>query len=258
MSNHRVLLQPAYLLHQRPYRDTSGLLEMFTPEYGRVGIVANGINRAKSNLKGLIQPFYPLLISWSGRGDLFTLNAAEAQGRAIILQQPYLASGIYINELVMRLTQRRESQVELFSAYDQLLRQFQNLHQNIQNTYELQSVLRQFELQLLRNLGYGLLLHREAKTNESVNSTQFYDYQLELGPVKLSRPDDQDIYGIKISGKALLALANDEMILNVKEPRIFNEAKQLMRFVLDRYLGDKPLMSRQLLVKPAIALSSNS
>ena len=90
MAKLRVLLQPAYVLHQRPYRDSSVLLEMFTPEYGRVGIVANGVRRSNSKLKGLIQPFYPLLASWSGRGDLYTLNSVEAQGRAIILKQPYL------------------------------------------------------------------------------------------------------------------------------------------------------------------------
>ena len=257
MPKQRVLLQPAYVLHQKPYRDSSALVDIFTPEHGRVALVANGIKRSTSKIKGLIQPFFPLLVSWSGRGDLFTLNSVEAQGQALMLQQQCLASGLYINELIMRLTQRRESQVELFSTYDQILRTLQKLNQLPKNNFELQNALRQFELKLLYSLGYGLELNEDVNNGAAIDSEQVYDYQLEVGPICLGHSEDQQVYGIKISGDTLLALANDQLLSKLDSPRVFYEAKQLMRFVLDRYLGEKPLMSRQLFARSTSTINGS-
>ena len=156
MSKSRVVLQPAYVLHSRAYRDTSALLEAFTPEYGRVGLIARGIRGATSKLRSVVQPFSPMLVSWSGKGELFTLTTAESQGRAILLKTDALTCGLYVNELVMRLTHRYEPHIELFSVYDTTLRQLADLRHD--ESIRLQQILRQFEVQLLNCLGYGLVL----------------------------------------------------------------------------------------------------
>jgi DNA repair protein RecO (recombination protein O) len=250
MSNQRVLLQPAYVLHARAYRDTSAIVEILSPNHGRVGLVAKGIKRPSSKLKGLLQPFVPLLVSWSGKGELFTLTGAEAQGRAMALKQKTLACGIYMNELVMRLVPRHEVQIELFSGYDQAIRALESVDRD-DLTASLDWVLRRFEISLLANLGYGLSLDREAVTGSGVDPGATYDYQLEAGPVRLPESSEQPPYGIAVSGKTLLALSGissspTSVAQRNRDPEISRQSKQLLRFVLQQYLGDKPLMSRQL------------
>lgn len=244
-TRHRVSLQPAYVLHQKPYRDTSALVELLTPEYGRVSLVAKGVKRPSSKLRAVLQPFSPLLVSWSGRGELASLTSAETQGQAILLKSDTLACGLYMNELIVRLTQRWEPQIELFSLYDHTLRQL-NASQALANTLYLQEVLRYFELQLLNCLGYGLLLKEEATSSHAIRSDATYDFQLENGPV-LIEDQHQQIYGVIIRGETLLALAEKRLGQKGNDPLVFKEAKLLLRYVLDRYLGGKPLMSRQLI-----------
>ncbi len=246
--SHRVILQPAYVLHLKPYRDTSALVELITPEHGRVGLVARGIKSSASKLRSVVQPFSPILVSWTGRGELPSLTAAESQGKAVLLKAEALACGLYMNELIMRLTHRTEPQIELFSVYDVSLRQLYTSALSEWAGLHLQQVLRQFEIKLLQCLGYGLLLDEEAGTTKGkkVSSDLNYDFQLEIGPVVLEDPH-QEIFGIKVSGKTLLALANNRLYENRMEMDIYKEAKHLLRFVLDRYLGNKPLLSRQLL-----------
>src|SRR5690625_3916350 len=82
----RVDLHPAYVLHTRPYRDTSMLVDLFTPEHGRVALVAKGVRTGKSRRRALLNPFTALLVSFQGRGGLKLLTAVEAQGPGLILQ----------------------------------------------------------------------------------------------------------------------------------------------------------------------------
>ena len=255
--SHRVVLQPAYILHTKPYRDTSALVEVMTPEHGRMGLVARGIRAPASKLRSVVQPFSPILVSWSGRGELPSMSAAESQGKALMLKAEALACGLYMNELIMRLTHRAEPQIELFSIYDVGLRELSAALPSEGAGLHLQQVLRQFEIKLLQCLGYGLLLDAEAGRDYKVRSDRIYDYQLEIGPVPVDEPH-QETFGVKVSGKTLLALANDRLQDNTADMHIYREAKQLLRFVLDRYLGNKPLVSRQLLrKKSAISESCN-
>ena len=249
----RVVLQPAYVLHSKPYRDTSALVELITPEHGRVGLVARGIRGPGSKLRSVVQPLNPILASWSGRGELPSLTGAESQGRAMLLKADALACGLYMNELIMRLTHRAEPQIELFSLYDVSLRRL-CAPPALGGLY-LQQVLRNFEIKLLQCLGYGLVLDQEAGGGGQagkIRSEASYDFQLETGPV-VYVSEQQEIFGIKVSGKTLLALANNRLEECADDVEIYKEAKQLLRFVLDRYLGNKPLLSRQLLRrKPAL------
>lgn len=246
--SHRVVLQPAYVLHLKPYRDTSALVELITPEHGRLGLVAKGIKAPASKMRPVMQPFSPILASWSGRGELPSLTGAESQGKVMLLKGDVLACGLYMNELIMRLTHRSEPQIELFSLYDVSLRRLYTLGAEPDNM-RLQQILRRFEIDLLHCLGYGLLLDEEAGGGKKVCSDMIYDYQLETGPVAFS--NGQQAFGVKVSGTTLLALAQNRLGENNMDPATYKEAKRLLRFVLDRYLGNKPLFSRQLLRRRA-------
>jgi len=246
----RVNLQPAYVLHQRAYRDSSAVVELFTPEHGRVVVLARGLKRAKSRWQGIVRPFQPLLVSWSGRGEMGTLIAAEAQGRALVLQADLLACGFYVNELLMRLLHKHDPHVELFSNYDTTLRQLAALNSQSSNNMEstsrpLQASLRHFEVNLMDALGYALELELDSVSRQPVNSEALYDYTLEQGPVAVSSTQATDLSAVRVQGRTLLSLAQ-RSLSDQDETCVFRESRQLMRVVLDHYLGHRPLNSRQL------------
>ncbi|WP_303904954.1 DNA repair protein RecO [Thiohalomonas denitrificans] len=226
----RISLEPGFVLHRTPYRDTSLLLEAFTAEHGRVGLVAKGARRPRSALKGLLQPFQPLLLSWAGRGELRTLTGAEPAERPAFLAGPALASGFYLNEMLLRLVARHDPQPDLYPVYARTL-------STLTKSSDMEWALRLFERDLLLCLGYGLLLGDEADGGGAVQSEGHYWYHLERGPVP-----EQGGGGIPVRGETLLALAKGQP----PNQQGRAEAKQLMRAALRLYLGDKPLASRAL------------
>ena len=117
----RISTEPAYVLHNRSYRESSLLLETFTLNHGRVGLVARGARGQKSRWKGVLQPFRPLLIGWTRRGELATLTAAEQVAAPPPLRGEALFCGMYVNELMMRFLQRFDAHPGLFKQYRNLL-----------------------------------------------------------------------------------------------------------------------------------------
>lgn len=242
--NHaRVLLQPGFVLHTRPYRNTSLIADTFTPDYGIVAVVARGARRRQSRLRGLIQPFRPLLLSWYGRGELMTLTAAEDRGAPFWYRGYALASAFYLNELLMRLVHRHDPHAELFSHYRRALAQLAQLDTTVgaEPGAALQRVLRLYEKYLLQTLGFGLTLDREAHGGAPIRAEMQYHYYHDAGPV----PAGVEAAGhtVTVSGRTLLALANDEL----NDPQVLQEAKRLLRRLLEGHLGTKPLGSRALI-----------
>lgn len=233
MSGARVSLQAAYVLHHRPYRDTSVLIEVLTRDYGRVGLIAKGVRTAKSRMQGLLHPFRPLLISWAGRGELVTLTSCESAGPAGRIGGRIMMSGFYINELLLRLLHRHDAHPLLFEIYGATLRALEDPPQE-------QRALRIFEKHLLQEIGYALVLNCQADTGEPLAPERLYSYFPEKGPLDYDefRPD-----GIAMHGGSLLSLANEDL----NDPVSLRESKHLMRASLALYLGDKPLQSRKLL-----------
>ncbi len=228
----RIDLQPAYLLHRKPFRDTSLLLEIFSRDFGRVGLVARGARGPRSKLKGILQPFQPLLISWRGRGELPTLSLAEADGPGVFLQGDALLSALYVNELVMRLLARHDPHPHLYLRYQETLRQ-------IDAKQDIEWGLRLFERDLLQELGYGLLLSQEGESGREVEAQARYCYHHESGPRRVhSTPHDR----LTVSGATLLALGRGVC----DDTALRRESKLLMREVLGYYLGGRPLASREL------------
>lgn len=231
----RISLAPAYVLHQYPYRDSSLLLEIFSREHGRVGLVARAARSAKSAWRGQLQAFELLSLSWVSRGELGTLTGAEPAVAAGRRNTSLPLSAWYLNELLMRLITRNDPHPGLFDAYQLALDSIVG---------EEEPALRQFEKQLLDELGYGLLLDRDAETGEPLAMESLYEYQLEKGPVACHVKEDGGLY---LHGASLLALCEGSLT-NGREAR---EVKRLMRTVLSHYLGSKPLRSRNVLEQVA-------
>lgn len=229
----KVALQPAYVLHTRAYRDTSLLVEVFALEYGRVGLIARGARSAKSRVRGVLQPFRSLLMSWSGRGELHTLAAVEEAGRAPRLPGERLIAGFYLNELIMRMTQRSDPHMRLFAAYSDAL-------MALEKPGELERTLRIFEKRLLDDLGYQLLLDREAGNDAPVDGERRYRYLIERGPVAEAAGEHG---GVSVGGASLLSLHQEDLT----DEASLADAKRLMRAVLSWYLGSRPLKSRELI-----------
>ena len=109
--------QRAFVLHSRPWSETSLMLDVFTEESGRVRLVAKGARSKRSNLKGALQPFTPLLLRFGGRGEVKTLRSAEAVSLALPLSGITLYSGLYVNELLSRVLEHETRFSELFFDY---------------------------------------------------------------------------------------------------------------------------------------------
>jgi DNA repair protein RecO (recombination protein O) len=225
-------LRAAFLLHRRPYRETSLLLEAFSLLHGRVGLVARGARPPRARWRVTFEPFRPLVLAWKGRGDLGTLIAAEPDGPPIELHGRAVASGFYLNELLMRLLQRHDPHPQLYAQYARAL-------SALGAGCELETVLRRFEKQLLEALGYGLQLERDADRGWPIIAETRYVYAAQAGPLGAPTASTQ---GIAVHGKTLLAIAGEEF-----DAQSSREAKRLMRYLLQQHLGERPLASRELL-----------
>jgi len=193
----RIDNEPAFVLHAYPYKETSLVVDAFTASHGRVALVARGAKRPKSALRGLLQAFQPLLLSWSGQGEVKTLMHAESQGGLPLLGGEALLCGFYVNELLLKLLLRDDPHPQLFTAYREAL------HALATQT-ELAPTLRRFELRLLAELGYGLQLEREADTGEPLRAEARYYYVFDRGP---QRSPASPAQAEEVSRATLLALA---------------------------------------------------
>nr|VFK64423.1 MAG: DNA repair protein RecO (recombination protein O) [Candidatus Kentron sp. TC] len=229
--NHQPKLERAFVLNRRPYRETSLLLEAFTVDSGRIGLVAKGAKRGKVPLAAILQPFRALLLSWRGSGDLFTLTRAEAED-SVYLPTPLIKSGFYMNELLLRLLHRHDPHPDLFEDYREALRRIPLPDRE-------EAALRVFEKRLLAAIGYGLSWDREAETGRAVEEGKLYRYQPRRGFVACGGAANS---GATVHGETLIAMARETLYA----PERLREAKCLMRAILRGYLGGKPLASRML------------
>lgn len=227
--------QAGFILHGYPYSETSLLVESFTREHGRVPLVAKGAKRPRSAWRGVLMPFQPLTLSWSGSGEVKTLVAAEWQPGLPLLEGSALACGFYLNELILKLLAREDPHPGLFEAYRQAL---DGLSAGAGHA----ACLRRFELRLLSELGYGLSLTHEAGTAKVLSPTARYHYVFERGPLPYSTGGDAARYP-EVSGQTLLAMAGGDF----DDGTVRAEAKALIRALINRMLDRQVLHSRQLL-----------
>ena len=229
----RVNGQPAFLLHYRPFRDTSLLLDVFSRDHGKVALVARGARAAKSRLKGILRPFMPLSLSWIMRSDLGTLTGAELSGKPVTLSGDGLLSGYYLNELILHFLHRHDAQPEVYSAYHETVI-------DLATQDNPAPVLREFEMELLRLIGYALNFEHDAATHADIEQESSYEYRYDQGPVKVSRNDGDMVF----SGAMLIAIREHRF----GEPDVLRAANRLLRQVISHHLGGRELKSRKVLV----------
>ena len=140
------LQEPAYVLHRRPWRETSLMVDVFTLNHGRMTVIAKGANSAKSPLKAQLQPFRPLVMNWVGRGDLKTLTQLDVRSGPALSRTISLYSGLYLNELLQRVLPASDPHPTLFAAYIDAIGR-------ISGTTDVEPVLRRFELAFASALG---------------------------------------------------------------------------------------------------------
>jgi DNA repair protein RecO (recombination protein O) len=226
--------QAGYVLHAYPYRETSLIVEAFTQEHGRVGLVARGAKRPRSEVRGLLQAFQPLTLAWAGVGELKTLVKAEWNGGLPLPGGAALLCGFYLNELLLKMLPREDPHPALFAHYEDALRALTD-----RAAAPAQAViLRRFELRLLGELGYALALTHEAGTGNPVDPRERYHYAFDRGPQRYAA--EPGVRWPIVRGAALIALAEERY-----DPETAGEAKRLMRLVLDHYLEERRIFSRR-------------
>ena len=228
----RVLLERGFVLHHRPFRNTSQLLECLTSDHGRVGLVANGSRRAGKGQRAYLQPFAPLRLSWVRRGELGRLTQVEPEAAGFALRGQRLLAGYYVNELVMRLTARSDPNSDVFECYRDCL-------SALAGSAALARTVRLFELSLLRALGYGFDLDRDASTGEPLQPERRYVFELEHGPKAAVDSSDGATYW----GRELMSIHSRSL----DDRDSLRAAKRLLGRVLGAYLGQRPLKTRAVL-----------
>lgn len=236
----RDVFAEAFVLHRRPYRESSFLVDFLTRDCGLVCAVARSGRRSGVTP---FEPFRPLAIRWSGRGELKTLIQVEARGSLPPMPAAVVWSGLYANELLLRLCARFDPYPSLFDAYGVLIQGLGQLRRGDVDAAVVreQWLLRIFEKTLLDRLGYGLMLTHDAQTNAPIRADQLYEYVIERGPIP-ARVDCAGGSGLRIQGRTLQALATERFDVMSG----LNEAKYLLRAAIDVRLGSKVLHSRQL------------
>ena len=230
----RVQLQPAFILHHRPFRDSSQILDIVTRDHGKVSVVARGSRGSKSRLAGLLRPFLPLRVSWVAKSDLGTLTGAEVAGLPHGMTGDTLLSAYYVNELMLNLLHRYDPQPEIYALYAEVL-------QALAASDSIAASLRSFEIEFLSLLGYAINLDHAGDPGEPLQAENYYEYRIDQGLVAVERRDG----GLIFDGATLMAIAAQQFDDN----ETLRAANRLLREVVAYHLDGKELKSRRVLME---------
>ena len=230
----RIQQQPAFVLHHRPFRDSSQILDIVTRDHGKIALVARGSRGSKSRLAGVLRPFSPLRVSWVARSDLGTLTGAEAAGVPLGLQGDAVLSAFYVNELLLNFLHRHDPQPEIYALYAEVIGA-------LGSTNDFARCLRSFELELLSLLGYAVNFQCESGTQRTLEPQRNYEYRVEQGPVPVQRSEGAMVF----AGDVLISIQAQEF----DKPDVLRAAGRLLRAVIAHHLGGKELKSRKVLME---------
>lgn len=219
----------AFVLHVRPYKETSALLDLFTREQGRIRAVLRGYRSKKGSAA---RPFNCLEVELRGQGELKSIARLESAGGFLLLQGQRLMCALYLNELSMRLLPLADPQPQVHEHYHLTL-------QALAAGHAVEPLLRSYEWRLLEQLGYGFSLEQDSQ-GRPLEPQGWYLLQPESGflPVAAIQPG-------AFLGADLQALA----AVQWQQPGVVRTAKRLMRQALAPHLGNRPLMSRELFLR---------
>jgi DNA repair protein RecO (recombination protein O) len=225
----RVVGEAAYLLHARPYRETSGLLELLTERYGRVSCVGRGL-RGQRRAQAPV-PFVRMRVGFGGRSALMNWNGFEVEARHA-LEGRALFSGLYLNELMLRVLRNDDPHPSVFAGYERTLAE-------LAASADLEAALRRFERLLLRECGYEITLDTDAETGEAIDADATYRFTPDTG---FSRCDESPDGARTFLGATLLAIHGDDYA----DQHVRRAAKRILRRALEPHVGERPLVSREL------------
>ena len=234
-SHRRVQQQPAFILHYRPFRDSSQILDVLSRDHGKLALVARGSRGPRSRLKGILRPFMPLSVSWVIKSDLGTLTGAENRGAPLSLSGDALLAGYYVNELILHFLHRHDPQPDVFDAYAQTITALATAGEAVA------PCLRRFEVELLRQVGYALSLDHEYGSQRSLEAQSYYEYRADQGPVAVSRTEGSLVF----TGETLTAIHEQRF----GDTDVLRAASRLLREVISFHLGGKELKSRKVLLE---------
>jgi DNA repair protein RecO (recombination protein O) len=220
--------QPAFILRQLHYRESSLIIDVLTRDFGKISLIAKGVRKAKSKTAGLMRPFVALSLSFVGKSDLRTMTDAETSGLPNELTGLALYCGFYINELVGNFLHKDDPHQEVFQDYKECL-------ELLAQGTEIEAALRDFELKLLDNVGYGFNLSYDVRHEKPIEAKKKYVFNKNDGLV-------EDADG-QFSGAVLQLIAQRQF----EAPQVLSEAKLLMRTIIDSHLQGKQLKSRSVI-----------
>lgn len=227
---------PAFVLHARPWRETSLLVEVLSRDHGRLGLVARGVQGPKRHvLRAALQPLQHIRLTAVLRGELAQLRTAEALDAAPWLTGDAMLAGFYVSELALRLSPRQDPVPELYDAYA-------TVRERLRTPTGLAWTLRRFERDLLDALGVGFALDHDGD-GEPIDPAARYRLEPEHGPRRLQRDTGADDRNAAATGDSLLALAADGA-----SPDVAGLAglRRALRSVLAHHLGPRGLKSWEL------------
>lgn len=224
----RVALEAAFVLHHRPFRNTSQMLDCLTERHGMVRLIARGSRRSKAGSRAVLQPFVPLRVSWVSRSDLGRLTGVEGVTHLFEFPQDRLLAGFYMNELTLRLLQRGDPNQPVFSCYSDALLE-------LASAGSVARALRIYETRLLKALGYGLNLEQDVSTGRTLEPDCLYAFDPDQGP----RAAETDSPRLTFLGSDLISLRNEELA----DAQSLRAAKRLLYTALERHLEGRPLNS---------------
>ena len=224
--------EPAFILHLRPYRDTSALIDVLSHRQGKVSCVVKGLrgsSKSRQVWRAGLQPFNLLLLSWRGRTELKTLSDVQPQRQYRLAGQVQFY-GLYLNELTQRLLHDHVPHPDIFEHY---VHSLADLSQSGMS----EAVLRRYEFALLRALGYGVEPGYCADDGSAVDPRGRYRFVPEYGMQRVAEGERG------FDGEVLMQIAAGQF-----EGDALRVAKRLTRSALAPLLGDRPLRSRELFV----------
>jgi len=227
-SAQRVALAGGYLLHHRPWRDTSRILEVFTREHGRLTLFARAVRGPGARLAAVLQPFQPLLFSWAGRGEAPQLTHAECADPCGPLPPECVMAAFYLNELLLKLTTCHDPLPDLFDHYHATLAA-------LRARAPLEAALRVFEKRLLEELGYGLELASEADSGAPLEAAGYYQFRPAQGLVRASAQQAG-----ALAGGSLIELREERL----RGVRALEDARRVLQAALAACLEGRPLATR--------------
>lgn len=230
----QVSLQPAFILHTKSYLNSSLIVTVFTKDHGLVRLIAKGARRIKSKLRSELQQFIPVNIGYLNKTNIGILTEIEQRVMVNILPNNKLAFGLYVNELMVKLLHEHDPHPKLFAHYTKALI-------SLRKTLNVEKTLREFEMLMLNEIGYGIDFFHDAASNAKVELegryrlNQDFSFERIIHDTKHTR---------SFSGKNILSIGS----LDFNEQSVLMDAKYILRVVIANKLGAKQIISRKLII----------